>query len=263
MNPTPGSGDLPPPPAAQQLGRKHFTNQGDQFLPALKEVLLFMLPLSLFRSRSFRKIECTSGRRRVGMERTSGIFYKLNFPCVYCINNESHIFPWTLFTVCCKNWLGNNDLSFQGCSEGLPFLPAISERAVYQMNLFGMSTQSEWQGYSFSSVCHGSTKHEGRKRSYLKETSDWPWDPPLTDVAEGRLHETLSDYGLKEPAQWMSENLMSAQQDFVKDILGYTQSSLYCILKLMLATLAHLLSKWLFLSHYLYKWGKFYMPSIK
>lgn len=60
-----------------------------------KEVLLFMLPLSLFRSRSFRKIEWTSGRRRVGMERTSGIFYKLNFPCVYCINNESHIFPWT------------------------------------------------------------------------------------------------------------------------------------------------------------------------
>lgn len=144
-----------------------------------KEVLLFMLPLSLFRSRSFRKIEWTSGRRRVGMERTSGIFYKLNFPCVYCINNESHIFPWTLFTVCCKNWLGNNDLSFQGCSEGLPSLPAISERAAYQMNLFGMSTQIEWQGYSFSSVCHGSTKHKGGKRSYLKEPSDWPWDPPL------------------------------------------------------------------------------------
>lgn len=175
MNPTPGSGDLPPSSLAENI----LLTKKTSFSLHCKEVLLFMLPLSLFRSRSFRKIGCTSGQRRVGMERTLGIFYKLNFPCVYCINNESRIFPWTFFTVCCKNWLGNNYLSFLGCSEGLPFLAAISERATYQMNLFGMSTQTEWQGYSFSSACHGSPKHEGRKRSYLKDPSDWPWDPPL------------------------------------------------------------------------------------
>lgn len=167
------------PSAAQQLGRKHFTNQGDQLLPALQRSIAvhatsFSVPFPLF-----QKDRMNFWPKKGWHGTHLGIFYKLNFPCVYCINNESHIFPWTLFTVCCKNWLGNNDLSFQGCSEGLPFLPAISERAAYQMNLFGMSTQIEWQGYSFSSVCHGSTKHKGGKRSYLKEPSDWPWDPPL------------------------------------------------------------------------------------